>query len=399
MAASDVVVVGGGIIGLATACAVLQARPGLNVLVLEKEAGPAAHQSGRNSGVIHSGVYYRPGSMKARTVAAGRQALIDFCRANGVETRIDGKVIVAVEESERAGLRELKRKADANGVPAELVDRRRLAELEPYAAGVEALHVPGAGVVDFAEVCRALARRLEGAGGEFRPHRRVLRLAERGSLVTVATEEEEIEARVAVNCGGLQSDLLAAGSDGWSGALRIVPFRGEFHVLAEHRRHLCRSMIYPVADARFPFLGAHLTRGVTGEVHAGPNAVLALAREGYTWGTIDAADTWDLLRFPGFRHLARRHWRTGVGEVRRSLSRSAFVATLQRLVPDIGPDDLEPCPAGVRAQAVDRNGALVDDFVVHESRRTVHVLNAPSPAATASLEVGRIVAERVLERL
>jgi (S)-2-hydroxyglutarate dehydrogenase len=395
----DVVVVGGGIIGLATAYSLLGSSPGLDVVVMEKEAAPAAHQSGRNSGVIHSGVYYRPGSLKARTVAAGRQALVEFCRANGVPTEIVGKVIVAVDEPERDRLRDLKGRADANGVPAELIDRRRLADLEPHAAGVAALHVPGAGVVDFAEVCRALARLLEAAGNEFRPGTRVRTLTERGRRVVVSTDGGEVEARVAVNCAGLHSDLLAAGSGGRPGSLRIVPFRGEFHRLVEGRRHLVRSMIYPVPDVRFPFLGVHFTRGVGGEVHAGPNAVLALAREGYSWRTVDASDTWDLLRYPGFRRLAARHWRTGAGEVVRSLSRSAFVAALQRLVPDVGPADLEPCPAGVRAQAVDRRGALVDDFVVEESRRTVHVLNAPSPAATASLEVGRIVAQRVLERL
>ncbi len=396
---ADVVVVGGGIIGLATARALLDASPRPTVLVLEKEHGPAAHQSGHNSGVIHSGVYYRPGSLKATTVAAGRRAMIEFCRENGITVHITGKVIVAVDEKERAGLRVLKERADRNGVPAELVGPRGLTELEPHAAGVEALHVPGAGTVDFAEVCRALARRLDGDRGEFRPGCRVRSVVERDDGVVVGADGEEIEARVVVNCAGLHSDLLAAGSAGWSGGLRIVPFRGEYHHVAEHRRHLVRTMIYPVPDPRFPFLGAHFTRRVHGGVDIGPNAVLALAREGYSWRTLDVADTWDLIKFPGFRRLAVRHWRTGLGEVWRSLSKAASVAALRRLVPEIEAADLVPGPAGVRAQAVDARGALVDDFVVQESSRMVHVLNAPSPAATASLEVGRMVAERALERL
>jgi L-2-hydroxyglutarate oxidase len=264
---------------------------------------------------------------------------------------------------------------------------------------VEALHVPGAGVVDFGQVCGALARDVRAAGGEVRASRRVLRLLERQGSVRAQTENEEVEARLAVNCAGLHSDVLAASSVDWAAPLRIVPFRGEYHDVAEDRRHLVRSMIYPVPDPRFPFLGAHFTRGVNGEVHAGPNAVLALAREGYSWRTVDLRDTWDLVRFPGFRRLVARHWRTGLGEARRSLSRAAAVAALQRLVPDIRAGDLRRADAGVRAQAVDRSGALVDDFVLHESARTVHVLNAPSPAATASLEIGRIVAEQALAHL
>ena len=399
VSATDVVVVGGGIIGLATACALLEARPESTVVVLEKEPGPAAHQSGRNSGVIHSGVYYRPGSLKATTVASGRRAMLAFCEANGIATRVTGKVIVAVDEDERRGLHVLKERADQNGVPAELVGPQGLADLEPHAAGVEALHVPGAAVVDFAEVCAALAKNLQAANGEFRAGRRVTAVLEREDDAVVRTDDGEMLARVVVNCAGLYSDVLAAGSAGWSGSLRIVPFRGEYHHVADHRRHLVKTMIYPVPDSRFPFLGVHFTKGVHGEVHAGPNAVLALAREGYTWRTADLADTWDLIRFPGFRRLAVRHWRTGLGEVRRSLSKAATVAALKRLVPEIETADLVAGPAGVRAQAVDASGALIDDFVVHESRRTVHVLNAPSPAATASLEVGRMVARRAVERL
>lgn len=397
---ADVVVVGGGIVGLATARAIQRARPEVMVLVLEKESGPAVHQSGRNSGVIHSGVYYRPGSLKAATVAAGRTAMVEFCQANGVAHQVIGKVIVAVEEREMAGLRELEQRALGNGVPAELIGTGRLAELEPHAAGVGALHVPGAAIVDFRQVCLALARLVADAGGEFRSHSRVIELIEHDRSVLVRTEQGDIEAVTAVNCAGLHSDLLAGRAPA-SGrpALRIVPFRGEYRSLRAERSHLVRTMIYPVSDPRFPFLGVHFTRAIGGEVHAGPNAVLALAREGYSWRTVDLSDTLELLRFPGFRRLAAHHWSTGLGEIYRSVSERAFLRALQRLVPDVEADDLAPTPAGVRAQAVDANGALVDDFVVEESPRVVHVLNAPSPAATASLEIGRLVAARTLQHL
>jgi L-2-hydroxyglutarate oxidase len=260
--------------------------------------------------------------------------------------------------------------------------------------------VPGAGIVDFGQVCQRLVTMVEAADGEFRTGARLVRLAERPSSVVLSMETAEIQARSVVNCSGLHSDrLVSPGNHKASRRVRIVPFRGEYHRLRDQRAYLVRSMIYPVPDPRFPFLGAHLTRSIGGEVHAGPNAVLALAREGYSWRDVDFADTWDLVQFPGFRRLLARHWRTGLGEVRRSLSARAFAVTLQRLVPEIGAQDLVPAPAGVRAQAVDRSGSLVEDFVLQESQRLVHVVNAPSPAATASLEIGRILAERTLERV
>jgi L-2-hydroxyglutarate oxidase len=347
--------------------------------------------------VIHSGVYYRPGSLKARLVAAGRKALLEFCESNGVSYRITGKVIVAVDERERPRLEELRRRGEQNGVRTELVGAGRLAELEPHAAGVAALHVPGAGIVDFAQVCESLCRRLGERDGEVRTGWRVLGLEERAGGAVVRTDRAEMGARVVVNCAGLQSDRLAAGTAAAEGPpVRIVPFRGEYRRMVHDRSHLVRSMIYPVPDSRFPFLGVHFTRAIDGEVHAGPNAVLALAREGYSWRAVDPVDTWDLLRFAGFRRLAARHWRPGLAEVRRSLSRRAFVAELQRLVPALRAGDLRAAGAGVRAQAVAADGSLVDDFVIRQSPSMVHVLNAPSPAATASLEIGRMVAARAV---
>ncbi len=393
----DAVIVGGGIVGLATAHALAHMRSGWKVVVLEKESRAAAHQSGRNSGVIHSGVYYRPGSLKARCVATGRAALIDFCRANDVPYQIIGKVIVALDERERRLLEGLRRRAEQNGIPAEIVDRRRLAELEPHAAGLVALHVPTAGILNFAEVCEKLACRLADRDGELRTGWRVHRLHERNGSVLVSADGGDLEARVAVNCAGLFSDRLAgAGVHADDDRIRIVPFRGEYRRIADHRSELVRSMIYPVPDPRFPFLGVHLTRGIDGEVHAGPNAVLALAREGYSWRAIDVRDSFDLLRFRGFRRLAARHWRTGLAELHRSVSGRAFVRALRRLVPELDPRDVLPADAGVRAQAVSADGTLVDDFVIRETPRTVHVLNAPSPAATASMEIGRMVAARAV---
>jgi len=398
MSQADVAIIGGGIIGLATANSLLRARPGLRVHVIEKEARPAVHQSGRNSGVIHSGVYYRRGSVKARTVAAGRTALIEFCRLNDIAFDICGKVIVAVDDAERLGLHELEQRARDSGVRAEIISPSRLAELEPYAVGVAALHVPSAGITDYGEVCDALGRQIVAAGGEIQLSSEVLGLVERDAFAVVQLKGGDIEAQAVLNCAGLYSDRLLA-QKGSSRRFRIVPFRGEYRNLVDDRTHLVRSLIYPVPDRRFPFLGPHLTRSIGGEVHAGPNAVLALSREGYSWGDVDIADTWDLLRFSGFRRLAALHWRPGAAEVYRSLSERAFLRSIRRLLPQLSAEDFVPGTSGVRAQAVDADGRLVDDFLIHETPRVVHVVNAPSPAATASLEIGRIVADLGLGRL
>lgn len=392
----DLAVVGAGIVGLATARAALARRPGLRVVVLDKEDGLARHQSGRNSGVIHSGIYYRPGSRKALMTAAGREALLRLCRDEGVAVGVCGKVIVATGEHERPGLEALNGRAEANGVPARLVGPAELRDLEPHAAGVAALHVPGAAVVDFSAVCGVLARHVEAAGGEVRVGTEVVGVEERPASAIVRTTAGEVEAAVVLICAGLHTDRLVPGG---RPAVRIVPFRGEFYDVVPERDHLVRHLIYPVPDPQFPFLGVHFTRSINGRVHAGPNAVLALAREGYRWSAVDPRHLRDLAAYPGFRRLVAAHWRTGLGEVHRSLRRAAFVRALQALVPAIGEADLRPAPAGVRAQAVAPDGRLVDDFVFDGTRRVLSVLNAPSPAATACLEIGATVAAEALDRL
>jgi (S)-2-hydroxyglutarate dehydrogenase len=385
---ADLVVVGAGIVGLATARAAVEAHPGIEVLVIDKEGRVAAHQTGHNSGVVHSGIYYRPGSLKAQTVAAGRGELMDYCRNHGLHLDRCGKVIVATDENERPRLLELEQRAGANGVAAELIDPARLRELEPHAAGVAALHVPDAAIVDFGEVAAALARDVEDSGGAVQLGREVHALRRGHERVVVETSGGRLAARWAVNCAGLHSDVLARQS-GREPTTRIVAFRGEYHELVRSRRHLVRNLVYPVPDPRFPFLGVHLTRMVDGSVHVGPNAVLAMAREGYRWRNVDIRELGQLARSPAMRALARAHWRTGAGEVARSLSTRAMVRALQRLVPEVQARDLVRAGSGVRAQAVAADGALLDDFVIDADGPIVHVLNAPSPAATASLAIGR----------
>jgi L-2-hydroxyglutarate oxidase len=371
----DVAVIGGGIVGLATAHAL--AAAGLDVAVVEKEDRVAAHQSGRSSNVLHSGVYYTPGSLKARTVAAGRAAMLAFCAEHGLRVDECGKVIVAATAEELPRLDALAERAIANGVTIERLGPSGLADVEPHATGLAALRVPSAAVVDFAAVCRTLAALV----GDVRLSTAVVGLVERPDHVVVQTTNGDVDARAVVNCAGLHSDRVAAFHA--RPDVRIVPFRGEYFELVESKSHLVRALIYPVPDPAFPFLGVHLTRGPDGSVHCGPNAVFPLR---------------ELPRFAGyrgFRRLARRHWRTGVTEVARSRSRRRFAASLQRLVPDVDAGDLRPAPAGVRAQAVASDGSLVDDFVIRESARIVDVLNAPSPAATAALEIGRVISEAV----
>ena len=394
---ADLVVVGAGIVGLATARAYQARHPGATVVVLDKEDRLAAHQTGHNSGVVHSGIYYRPGSLKARLVAEGRSALVDLCREREIGLDVCGKVIVATDESEIGALTELSRRAELNGVEATLIDPVQLRELEPHARGIAALHVPSAAIVDFVAVTRALALEVSDGGGEVVLGTPVLSIRRSAHQVAVETTSGTITAQAAVNCAGLHSDVVARAS-GLEPDARIVAFRGEYHELVPHRRSLVRNMIYPVPDPRFPFLGVHLTRMLDGSVHVGPNAVLALAREGYRWRNVDLSELSELTRSPALWALARRYWRTGAGEIGRSLSRGALVRALQRLVPEVGADDLVRADAGVRAQAVAPDGTLLDDFVIETDGPVVHVLNAPSPAATASLAIGEHIVDELASR-
>ncbi|MFE2815452.1 L-2-hydroxyglutarate oxidase [Streptomyces nigra] len=391
----DVLVVGGGIVGLATAYAVTRAAPGTRVTVLEKEPGPARHQTGRNSGVIHSGVYYRLGSLKARYAVGGAAEMVKFCAEYGVAHAVTGKLIVATGREELPRLHALAQRGRENGIAVRELGAAQIAEHEPEVRGLAALHVPTTGVCDFTGVARRLA---EASGAEIRYGARVEHVDRRPSLgVAVRTTRGDVvRGRVLVNCAGLHCDELAR-LTGDDPEARIVPFRGEYYTL--RRPELVRGLVYPVPDPAFPFLGVHLTRGIDDGVHIGPNAVPALAREGYGWGVVRPRELGTTLAWPGAWRMARRHWRYGAGELRRSLSKAAFTDAVRRLLPAVEPEDLEPAAAGVRAQAVLRDGSLVDDFLIREGPRAVHVLNAPSPAATASLPIGREVARRALAAL
>src|SRR5262245_20291870 len=396
----DVVVIGGGIIGLSTAMALTDGPRPLQPLVLEKETEVASHQTGRNSGVIHSGVYYRPGSLKARYTVEGARRLVEFYQAHRVPHTICGKVIVATDPSEVDRLEELHRRGVANGIPGgvQLVGPERLRELEPNAAGIKALHVPATGIVDYGVVARRFADVIRDQGGEVRTRSNVQRLRRDGNGWIIETDGGAISARVVINCGGLHSDRIASRAGSRPG-VRIIPFRGDYYRLRPSSEHLVKWLIYPVPDPAFPFLGVHFTRMARGGVEAGPNAVLSLKREGYGKTDLGARDAWSTFSFPGFWRLARKHWRTGAGETYRSFSKRAFVRALQRLMPPLEAEDLEPGGSGVRAQAVDHRGALVDDFSIQALDGIVHVLNAPSPAATASIPIGEAIAATAREYL
>jgi (S)-2-hydroxyglutarate dehydrogenase len=395
----DAVVLGGGIVGLATALAVLAARPSASVLVLEKEPKLAAHQTGRNSGVIHSGLYYKPGSLKASMCARGRSLLERFCAEHGVAFERCGKVVVATREEEIPRLDELERRGHANGLSGvRRISRDELREHEPHTAGVAALFVPETGIVDYREVSEAYAREILRRGGDVRLGARATAIERRRDRVIVSSTAGDVEARVLIACSGLGSDRVARMA-GVAIDVAIVPFRGEYWMLAPERTSLVKHLIYPVPDPAFPFLGVHFTRRIGGGIEAGPNAVLAFAREGYTRTAFRAKDAFDTATWPGFWRMARKHWRAAIKEQVRSLSRSAFARACAALVPEITEKDLTPGGAGVRAQAVARNGALVDDFSIAEAERMVHVLNAPSPAATASLAIGEEIAGRAVRWL
>ena len=394
----DLAVVGAGILGLATAHELTRRRPDWRIVVLEKEAAPALHQTGRNSCVIHSGVYYAPGSFKARLCTHGRELLLRFCDEEAVPYEICGKVIVAVRDGELAALDVLEHRGNANGVRGiRRIGPEEVRELEPHCRALVGLHVPTTGLVDYRLVTERLRGRVESAGGSVVVGARVTALRETAGGVRVETDGGELEAGRVVACAGLQADrLVARTSPPLSDPTEIVPFRGDYFALRPEARRLCRNLIYPVPDPRFPFLGVHVSRRPDGEVWAGPNAVLALAREGYRRRDVNARDALETLRSRAFWRLARRYWRMGLAETYRDLARRAFAREVARYLPELRARDLVPAPAGIRPQALRPDGTLVDDFLFAQSARVLHVKNAPSPAATSSLAIAELVADRLL---
>jgi len=395
----DIAVIGGGIVGLSFAMQVSERFPRLRMVVLEKEAGVARHQTGHNSGVIHSGVYYKAGSLKARLCVEGARAMVEFCSRHGIAYEVCGKLIVATNPEEIARLDVLFAQGEANGLEGlRLLERAAMLDIEPHVGGVRALLVPSTGITDYVAVTAKYAEIAAGRGAEVKTSAGVVGFDISGNGVVVRTRAGEFSARYVVNCAGLYSDRLArmAGDDP---GMIVVPFRGEYYDLAAPRQELVRGLIYPVPDPRYPFLGVHFTRRIQGNVDAGPNAVLAFQREGYRWRDFDLGETMEVFMDAGFRAMARQHWRNGLAEFRRSLRKREFVRSCQRLVPDVRMEDMTPGGSGVRAQAVGTDGALVDDFRFVARERFLHVLNVPSPAATASLPIGREILKMVPEEI
>lgn len=397
MQRSDLIIIGGGIVGLATAYRFTERFPGKTITVLEKEDAVAKHQTGRNSGVLHSGVYYRPGSLRALNCRLGKEAMEEFCRQEGLPYDLCGKVIVAVDEHELPQIDKIMTNGQANGVRCERIDGTRLREIEPHCAGIAAVHVPDAGIVDYAQVARRLAERICERGGQVVTKARATAIRRDASHAVVETSAGEYAASQIVNCAGLYSDRVTRLS-GVTPKTRILPFRGEFYTLRPEAHHLVRGLIYPVADPNFPFLGVHFTKLIHGGFECGPNAVLSWAREGYRQRDINLRDMAEWITYIGFWRMAARYWRTGLEEMWRSFSKPAFVRALQRLVPEIKSAQLDWSPGGVRAQAVSPEGSIVDDWVIDETDRVVNVENAPSPAATAALNIGRLVVDRLVPR-
>ena len=391
----DVVIVGGGIVGLATAYSLLTTNPALKLVVLEKESSLGAHKTGHNSGVIHSGMYYKPGSLKAKNCIEGYAKLLQFCREHEIAHEICGKIVVALSEQERSQLEMLRQRGEQNGLTGiRRLNKTEIVEIEPHCTGIDGLFVPQTGIVDYTAVVMRLAELIQNFCGEILTSSEVVEIKESSNTVLVCTKQQRFTTRALITCGGLQSDRLAMQTQP-DLDLRIIPFRGEYFELKESAKHLVNSLIYPVPDPNFPFLGVHFTRRIDGTIECGPNAVLAFAREGYRKTDISIREFSQTLAWPGFRKIAFKYWRTGLGEYHRSFSKNAFVAALQKLVPEITANDLQPTGAGVRAQACSRAGSLLDDFEIRQIGRVVHVCNAPSPAATASLAIGDAIASRV----
>lgn len=388
----DVLIIGAGIVGLSTAYKLLKKQPGLKVAVLDKENRVSTHQTGRNSGVIHSGIYYKPGSYKARNCISGRHQLVEFCREYNVSYDVCGKVIVAVNEEESGRLDSIYQRGLDNKIEGiEKIDQKTLKTIEPHVNGIEAIHIPCAGIVDFTGICLQLQSLIEDMGGNVFLGRKVQAIQSSDHDIEVKTNAGVFQAGHLINCAGLFSDRIAELA-GQKPGVQIVPFRGEYFKLTDKAKHLVKNLIYPLPNPEFPFLGVHYTRMVAGGIECGPNAVFAFKREGYKKFSVSPKDTWQALTYSGFRRMAKQHWRMGLHEMRRSLSKKAFLKELQKLIPALTINDIEPIPAGVRAMALDPKGNIVDDFSLVKNNNQIHVLNAPSPAATAGLALGDEIA-------
>jgi len=395
----DIAIIGGGIVGLATAYRLLTLKPELQVVVLEKENHEAAHQTGHNSGVIHSGLYYKPGSLKATNCITGYKMLLDFCDNNHIKYDLCGKIVVATSEAEISQLEILYERGIQNGLDGIVkLNAEQIREREPHCSGVRGLFVPQTGIIDYKEVCKVLLEKIKKAGGEIKFNFKVNGIQLSDTTCHVKSLGETVDCRLVVNCAGLYSDKVAEFNEP-NLDTRIIPFRGEYYMIKPEKQYLVKNLIYPVPDPNFPFLGVHFTRMVEGGVEAGPNAVFAFKREGYKKTDFDFNDLWDSFSWPGFRKVAMKYWQTGLGEYYRSFSKAAFTKALQKLVPAIQMDDLTPAGSGVRAQACDRTGGLLDDFKIVEKTGIINILNAPSPAATSSLSIGQTVAELAIMRL
>jgi (S)-2-hydroxyglutarate dehydrogenase len=395
----DVAIIGAGIVGLATGLELTNRFPTISLAVLEKEALVAKHQTGHNSGVIHSGIYYKPGSLKAKLCVEGRKALLRFCQENAVPYEMCGKVIVATTPSELPGLDELYRRGNQNGLNGlQMLTTGEIKEFEPYATGIRGIRVPGTGIVDYVKVAEKYAELIESRGGAVHLSHEVTALKRSGSRTAIETAQGSIQAKLVINCAGLQSDRISRMAKAKLN-LTIVPFRGEYYDITASKHHYLRGLLYPVPDPQFPFLGVHFTRRIGGGIEAGPNAVLALKREGYLKTSFDIGDVFDYASFPGFWIMAAKHWQMSMGEFHRSWSKTAFVRSLQRLMPQLEAEDLVPGGSGVRAQALDVNGKLIDDFYFVYTEGMVHVCNVPSPAATASLAIGKYIVDAVVKHL
>ena len=389
----DIAIIGGGIVGLATCLEITRTWPKLKLLLVEKEAAVGLHQSSHNSGVIHSGIYYKPGSLKAKLCVDGSRKMVEFCQEHGIKHKITGKLIVATSDQELPYLQTLLERGQANGLEGlRELDPEQIREIEPHCIGVRGIHVPSAGIADYLAVCQKYAELIMMRGGEIRTATRVTAIISNQSEIILESTQGSFFTKKMINCAGLHSDRVGRLA-GEKPQLQIIPFRGEYYDLVPKSQHLVKTLIYPVPDPRFPFLGVHFTQRVHGGVDAGPNAVLALKREGYRWRDVSVRDTAQLLGYKGFWHMAQKHWRTGLNEIYRSLSKASFVKALQKLVPQISASDLVTDGSGVRAQAVKSDGSLVDDFQFIRRANILNVYNVPSPAATASIAVGQQIAQ------